>query len=128
MICKICDGAPIAKLFKMNKNKKIKRFESKRGQNEKNWKNIKNIYIYISILFIYLFFAIGKTYFLYYSFLAGPLTLHFQDDLYNLRRCSYNILNRWKWRRNEKDLPECWVIGRWSVMDQFALVPKGFYN
>jgi hypothetical protein len=36
MIFKICDGAPIAKLFKMNKNKKIKRFESKRGQNEKN--------------------------------------------------------------------------------------------
>jgi hypothetical protein len=34
MICKICGGAPIAKLFKMNKNKKIMRFESKRGQNE----------------------------------------------------------------------------------------------
>ncbi len=34
MICKLCDGTPIGKLFKMNKNKKIMRFECKTGQNE----------------------------------------------------------------------------------------------
>jgi hypothetical protein len=36
------------------------RFESKRGQNKEKWE---------------------KTYFLYCSFLAGPLALHFKDDL-----------------------------------------------
>jgi len=39
------------------------RFESRRGQNEKKR----------SLQF-------EKTYFLYYSFLAGPLALHFKDD------------------------------------------------
>jgi hypothetical protein len=48
MICKICDGTPIGKLFKMNKNKKIMRFESKRGQNEEKL----YIYIYIYNLFL----------------------------------------------------------------------------
>jgi hypothetical protein len=40
------------------------RFESRRGQNEKK-----------------AHFAIQKTYFLYSSILAGPLALHFKDDL-----------------------------------------------
>jgi hypothetical protein len=40
-----------------------------------------------------------KTYFLYYSFLAGALALHFKDDLWSLRRRSYDILNHSKWRR-----------------------------
>jgi hypothetical protein len=34
-----------------------------------------------------------KNIFFCYSFLVGPLALHFKDDLYNLRRCSYNIIN-----------------------------------
>jgi hypothetical protein len=62
-----------------------------------------------------------KTYVLYYSFLAGPLALHFQDALWSLRRRSYVILNYWKWRRVEKDLPKCLVIGRRSVMGQSTL-------
>jgi hypothetical protein len=37
-----------------------------------------------------------KTYFLYCSFLDGPLALHFKDDLYSLRRWFYNILNHSK--------------------------------
>jgi hypothetical protein len=40
------------------------RFENKRGQNEKKTG-----------------FAIQKMYFLYNFFLAGPLALHFQDEL-----------------------------------------------
>jgi hypothetical protein len=40
------------------------RFESRRGQNEK-----KRV------------LQFEKTYFLYSSFLAGPLALHFKDDL-----------------------------------------------
>jgi hypothetical protein len=51
-----------------------------------------------------------KTYFLY-CFLGAPLALHFKDDLQSLRRRSYNILNHSKWRRIEKDLPKCSVIG-----------------
>jgi hypothetical protein len=50
-----------------------------------------------------------KTY--YCSSLASPLALHFKDDLQSLRRRSYNILNHSKWRRIEKDLPKCSVIG-----------------
>jgi len=40
------------------------------------------------------------------SFLAAPLALHFQDDLYSLRRRSYNILNNSRWRTIDKDLPK----------------------
>jgi hypothetical protein len=43
------------------------RFESRRGQNEKKRKK--------KVL------KFEKTYFLYNSFLACPLALHFQDDL-----------------------------------------------
>jgi hypothetical protein len=39
-----------------------------RGQNEEKWKEKTH-------------FAIKKTYFIYCSFLAGPLALHFKDDL-----------------------------------------------
>ncbi len=54
--------------LKWIRNKKIMSFESKRGQNEEKWKNnaICNL---------------KKTYFLYYSFLASYLALHFKDDL-----------------------------------------------
>ncbi len=53
-----------------------------------------------------------KKYSLYCSFLAVvPLALHYKDDLQSLIRCSSNILNRSKWRRIEKDLPKCSVIG-----------------
>jgi hypothetical protein len=38
-----------------------------------------------------------------------------------LRKCSYNILNHSKWRRIEKDLPKCLVIGKQLVMGQFTL-------
>jgi hypothetical protein len=53
----------ILNFLKFKKNKKVMRFESRRGQNEKKR----------SLQF-------EKTYFLYYSFLAGPLALHFKDD------------------------------------------------
>ncbi len=61
-----------------------------------------------------------KMYFLYCSFLAGRLALHFKDDLYSLRRRSYK--NHSKWRKFEKDLPKCSVIGRRLVMGQFTLI------
>jgi len=41
--------------------------------------------------------------------------------LYSLQRCSYNISNHSKWRRIEKDLPKCLVIGRQSMMGQYTL-------
>jgi hypothetical protein len=47
-----------------------------------------------------------KAYFLYCS-----LGFPFKDDLYRLRRRSYNILNHSKWRRIEKDLAKRPVIG-----------------
>jgi hypothetical protein len=47
-----------------------------------------------------------KMYFLYCSFLAAALALHFKDDLKSLRRRSYNILNHSKWRRIEEVLPK----------------------
>jgi hypothetical protein len=62
------------------------------------------------------FCNLKKTYFLYSSFVARPLALHFKVDLCSLRRCSYNILNHSKWRTIEKELPKCSVIGRQSVM------------
>jgi hypothetical protein len=43
------------------------KFENKRGQNEEKWK--KRV------------LQFEKAYFLYYSFLAAPSALHFQDDL-----------------------------------------------
>jgi hypothetical protein len=52
--------------------------------------------------------------------LAGRLALHFKDDLYSLRRRSYK--NHSKWRKFEKDLPKCSVIGRRLVMGQFTLI------
>jgi hypothetical protein len=55
------------------------KFGSKRGQNEEK----------CALQF-------EKTYFLYCSFLAGLLALHFKDDLESLRRHSYNILNHSK--------------------------------
>jgi hypothetical protein len=58
------------------------RFESRRGQNEK-----KHI------------LQFEKMYYLYSSFLAGPLILHFKDDLQSLERCFYNNLNQSKWRK-----------------------------
>jgi hypothetical protein len=45
------------------------------------------------------FWDLKKTYFLYYSFLPRPLTLHFKDDLESLRRCSYDILNGEEFRK-----------------------------
>jgi hypothetical protein len=59
---------------------------------------------------------VEKTYFLCCYLLAGFLDLHFKDDLYNLRRCSYNILNHSKWRKFEFFLPKCLKIGKWSMM------------
>jgi hypothetical protein len=52
-----------------------------------------------------------KTYFLYCSFLTALLAFHFKGELYSLKRRSCNILNHSKWRRIEKDLPKCPVIG-----------------
>jgi hypothetical protein len=57
-----------------------------------------------------------KMYCLCCSFLAGSLALHFKNDLQSLRRLSYNIVNHSKWRRLEKDLPKCSIIGRRSMM------------
>ncbi len=57
------------------------------------------------------FYELKKRLFFYCSFLAAPLALHFKDDLESLKRCFYNIFNHSKWRRIEKDLPECSVIG-----------------
>jgi hypothetical protein len=60
-------------------------------------------------------------FFFYYYFLASPLALHFKDDLYSLRRCSYNVTNQSKWRRIDKDVPKCLVISRQLMMDQYTL-------
>jgi hypothetical protein len=54
MICRILDG----------RNKKVMTFESRRGQNEKKTD-----------------FVICKNVFLFNFFLAGPLALHFKNDL-----------------------------------------------
>ncbi len=67
-------------------------------------------------------FQFEKIHFFCYSFLAGPLALHFKDNLQSLKRCSYNILNRSKWRRIEKDLLKCLVIGKQLLMGQFTLL------
>jgi hypothetical protein len=48
------------------------RFESRRGQNEEFFKK-KHV------------LQFEKMYFLYISFLASPLALHFKDDLLSLR-------------------------------------------
>jgi hypothetical protein len=66
-------------------------------------------------------FAIPKNIISLLLFLAGPLAFHFKEDMYSLRRCSYESLNRAKWRRIEKDLPNCSVIGRRSVMGRSTL-------
>ncbi len=59
--------------------------------------------------------------FLYYLFWLVFLASDFKDDLYSLQRCSYSISNHSKWRRIEKDLPTCLVIGRQSMMGQYTL-------
>jgi hypothetical protein len=43
--------------------------------------------------------------------MAGLLALHSKDDLQSLTRLSYNIFNHSKWRRIEKDLGKCLIIG-----------------
>jgi hypothetical protein len=53
--------------LKWIRNKKMVRFESRMGQTEEKWKRTR--------------FTIRKKYFLYCSFLAGLLALHFKDDL-----------------------------------------------
>jgi hypothetical protein len=52
-----------------------------------------------------------KTYYLYCSFFTALLAFHFEGVLYSLKRHSYNILNHSKWRRIEKDLSKCPVLG-----------------
>jgi hypothetical protein len=70
-----------------------------------------------------MFCNLKNTYFLYSSFVAGPLALHFKGDLYSMRRHSYNnILNHSKWRTIEKDLPKCLVLGRRLMMGLIYLV------
>jgi len=49
-------------------------------------KNEKKTHFFNSIFLIFLLL----------SFLAGPLALHFKDNLYNLKRFSNNILNHSK--------------------------------
>jgi hypothetical protein len=61
-----------------------------------------------------------KNYFLYWSFLAAPSTLHFQDDWQSLRRCLYNILNHSKWKTIERDLPKCLVISLSTLHANFS--------
>jgi hypothetical protein len=39
-----------------------------------------------------------------------------------LRRCSYNILNHSKWRKFEKDLLKCLVVGTQLVIGRFTLL------
>jgi hypothetical protein len=76
-------------------------------------------------------------YFLYCSFVAGSLAFHFKDDSWSLRRHSYNILNHSKWRRIEKDLPKCSVMGwftqlhlQWKIPLNTETKPDGpqFYG
>jgi hypothetical protein len=64
-----------------------------------------------------MFLQFKKTYFsLLLFFWACPCALHLKDHLQSLRRRSYNILNHSKWRRIEKDLSKCSVIGKRSMM------------
>jgi hypothetical protein len=85
------------------------RFESRKGQNEEKWKK-KNA-----------FYNWKKRIFFTALFLHGSLALHLKYDSWSLRRCSYNILNHSKWRRIDKDLPKCSIIGRQSAMGWFTL-------
>ncbi len=70
MICKTLDDTPITLInhLKWIRNQKVMRLESRSGQNEEIKKK-KN------------FLQLEKPYSFYCAFLAGPLALHFQDDL-----------------------------------------------
>ncbi len=75
----------------------LKKMRAGGGQNEDKWKKRR--------------FAIWQSIFSLLLFFDCSLGFPFIDDLYRLRRRSYNILNHSKWRRIEKDLAKCPVIG-----------------
>jgi hypothetical protein len=85
--------------------------ENKRGRREKKKKSVTSKSLFLFLLFYN------------YSFASA-----IQRRIEKLKLRSHNILNHSKWRRIEKDLPKCSVMGfsTLDILTRYFTLPNSF--